>query len=219
MSGRARSQPANKRMDRLEQWGRVAQIAQGTATAVALLAGAWWFIEQRQTFPHAKVEQAVDIVPVAKGLISVEAQVRFENTGKLMIRLTHATVKLQNVAADPYGYAVLAEDNGPSYWTATRPISTPDPRQFNEGELRWPLLKQFDGPIDHVVEPGETDVLVFTFLLPCRPDKNAAELRMVRVASDIHKPAEGTIDFAWKARAFADVSEACNEKAPQKLDR
>jgi hypothetical protein len=195
----------------------VAQLIQGAATAIALLAGAWWFIEQRQTYPHAQLTQSVEAVPVDKGLIAVEVQVQFQNTGKLLIHLTHATVKLQNVSAKPYGYADLANENGDTYWKAKRPVQTPDLRQFNQGELRWPVLKLFDDKIEHLVEPGETDVLVFTFLVPCQsvPDDPASELHVVRVASDIHKPAKGDKnDFAWKTRAFVDVSNACAGKGP-----
>jgi hypothetical protein len=199
---------------RLERWHLGLQIVQAAATAIALALGAWWFIEQRQTYPHAQLTQTVNVVPVAKGLIAVEVEVQFQNTGKLLIKLTRATVKVQNVTADPYGYTELATKNGGDYWKAERPVETPDPRQFNQGELRWPLLKQFDDDtIDYRVEPGETDVLVFTFLLTCDED-----LHMVRVASDIHKPKEGKVDFAWKTRAFADVSNACSGKGPSNAD-
>jgi hypothetical protein len=206
----AKNQPAS----RLEWWGHLVQIIQGAATAIALALGAWWFIEQRQTYPHAQLSQSVNVVRVAKGLIAVEVQVQFQNTGKLLIHLTHATVKLQNVAAEPYSYADLAVKNGADYWKANRPMPTPDPRQFNQAELRWPVLKQFDDKIDHVIEPGETDVLVFTFLIPCRSDPNdpSSEMHVLRIASDIHKPAKGqTTDFAWKTRAFADVTNACTD--------
>jgi hypothetical protein len=199
---------------RLERWHIGLQIVQAAATAIALALGAWWFIEQRQTYPHAQLTQTVNVVPVAKGLIAVEVEVQFQNTGKLLIKLTRATVKVQEVSADPYGYAELATKNGDDYWKAERPVQTPDPRQFNQAELRWPLLKQFDDDkIDYRIEPGETDVLVFTFLLTCDED-----LHMVRVASDIHKPKEGKVDFAWKTRAFADVSNACSGKGPNNAD-
>ena len=199
---------------RLERWHLGLQIVQAAATAIALALGAWWFIEQRQTYPHAQLSQTVNVVPVAKGLIAVEVQVQFQNTGKLLIKLTHATVKLQTVAADPYGYPDLAQKNGEDYWKAKRPVQTPDLRQFNQAELRWPLLKQFDDKIDHRIEPGETDVLVFTFLVPCDQD-----LHMVRVASDIQKPAKGDeTNFAWKTRAFADVTNACSGKGPSNAD-
>jgi hypothetical protein len=202
---------------RLEKWLQFTQLAQGIATAIALVAGAIWFMEQRQTYPHAQVQQSVEAVSVGRGLVAVEVQVQFQNSGKLLIHLTHATVKLQNVTPDPYDYAALAEENGDSYWKARRPVPTPDPRQFNQGELRWPVLKQYDGPIDHVIEPGETDLLVFTFLVPCQsdPSDKATELHEVRVASDIHKPVGHGKDLAWKARAFADVSAACRKKGAE----
>jgi hypothetical protein len=207
----AKKEPAS----RLQRWVHRLQIIQGAATAVALGLGAWWFMEQRQTFAHAQLTQTVNVVPVAKGLIAIEVQVQFQNTGKVRILLTHATVKLQNVTAEPYGYAELAMRNAADYWNAKRPVDTPDLRQFNQAELRWPVLKQFDDDkIDYRVEPGETDVLVFTFLLTCDQ-----ELHVVRIASDMHKPAKGgQIDYAWKSRAFADVTNACSGKGPSNAD-
>jgi hypothetical protein len=192
----------------LQHWVHVTQIVQGTATAIALLLGAWWFLEQRQTFPHAQLTQTVNVVPVGKGLIAVEVEVQLQNSGKRLLHLTHATVKLQQVTADYYGYSDLAELNGGPYWTAKRPSGGADLRQFNQGELRWPVVKQYDDQIDYRIEPGETDMLVFTFLMTC-PD----DIHTVRVASDIMKPARhGEEGFAWKTRAFADVTDACSGK-------
>jgi hypothetical protein len=217
------AKPETSPPGRLQRMLQTVQLFQGAATAVALLAGAWWFMEQRQTYPHAQLEQTVEVVPVAKGLVAVEVRVQFSNTGKLLIHLTHATVKLQQVTADYYDYPKLALETGDAYWLAKRPAQPgqppmKDPRQFNQGELRWPVLNQFDGRIEHLVEPGETDVLVFTFLTPCLADPAdpASALHMVRVASDIHKPARNNKnDFAWKTRAFADVSAACQGKGPE----
>ena len=199
----------------LQKCGHVAAFVQALATAAAFGVGAWWFLEQRQTYPRATLQQAVDVIRVDRNLIAVEVQARVENTGKKQIQLTHATIKLQEIWPKAYGYADLAKEDDATYWTASRPIETPDPRQFNEGELRWPLLRQFDGAIDHRVEPGETDVLMFTFLMPCTRGigSEARRLRLVRAASDIMRPEIGEErGFAWKARTFVDVSAACSKK-------
>jgi hypothetical protein len=201
---------------KLEGCGHVAGIIQAVATTIALGLGAWWFVEQRQTYPHGQVKQVVDVHRVGTAAIAVEAQVSFENTGKRLIHLESANIKLQDVSPEPYGYEELASQDGVAYWNAKRPVQTPDPRQFNQGELRWPLIKQFDQSIDHRVEPGETDVLVFTFLVPCSTGegRSVRKLGVLRVASDIHKPrTEEEHGFAWKARTFVDVTAACKGKA------
>ena len=206
-------------MTKLERWGQVASIIQATAATIALVVGAWWFFEQRETFPHAQLEQTLQVVPVKRGLIAVEAHVQFANKGMTRIELTHANVKLQNVSDQPYLYGDLAALRGPPYWAATRPGKTPDVPQFTEGELRWPVSNQFDGPIHHVIEPGETDILVFTFLLQCQSvaSDRSTKLHFVRVATDVTKPeGSGPKDFAWKARAFANVSPACSGKGGPK---
>jgi len=204
---------------RLEYWGQVASIAQAIATTIALVLGAWWFREQREMYPHAQLEQTLQVVPVKPGLIAVEAHVQFDNKGMTRIDLTHANVKLQNVSEQPYQYSKLADLRGPPYWQATRPPQSSIAPQFSEGELRWPVWNQFDGPIDHLVEPGETDILVFTFVLPCRSlttDK-PSKPHFVRVSTDVLKPKDsGGKILAWKARSFADISNACRGKKDRK---
>jgi len=196
---------------KLERWGHIAGIVQAAATTAALVLGAWWFLEQRQTYPHAEIQQTVDVVPIQAGLIAVEVQIQFENIGKRRIHLTSARIKLQSVSGEPYDYPFLATLDGAAYWRATRPVG-PNPEHFNQGELRWPLLKQYDGAIDYRVEPGEKDTLVFTFLLQCAPNPGRP-LGKLRVASDILKPDEsGDRGFAWKARTFVDASDACKRK-------
>ena len=199
-------------MTKLERWGHVAAICQAVATTIALLLGAWWFKEQRQTYPHAKLEQTVDVVPVREGVAAIEVRIQFENIGKRRIELKAARIMLQNVSGKTYDYPFLATLNGAAYWRATRPSDWQN-NQFNAGELRWPVLKQYDGAIDSRVEPGETDTLMFTFLVTCsRGDyRNASRLRRLRIASDIIKPdSSGDKGFAWKARTFADVSKQCD---------
>jgi len=197
-------------LSKLTAAAEFAKIVEASAATIALIAGAVWFSEQHESYPRADLQQSVEVVPVQPDLVSVEVHTNFENTGKKPIHLSSAFVMLQNVAASPFGLRRLARLKGAAYWEALRPVKTPDPHQFHEGELRWPVLNEYDGPIDHDVEPGETDVLVFTFLLACRQDVGSAPLNWVRVASEIEKPNNAEEKgFAWNARTFADLSSAC----------
>lgn len=204
----------DKPMTGIEKAQHFFGIVQAIATTTAIIVGALWFYLQREIYPRAQVQQSVEVVPVDRGLVGVEVHVRFVNSGKQLIRLTRATVMFQVVTAKPYDYAKLAEQDEASYWDALRPGSKSD-RQFDQGELRWPTFKKFDGPIDYRIEPGETDVLVFTFLVPCSigTGPGAIPMHFVRVASDVHKP-ENAEDpgFAWKARTFTDLSTVCSKK-------
>jgi hypothetical protein len=58
-----------------------------------------------------------------------------------------------------------------------------------------------------MIEPGETDLIAITFLLPC------SEAGHIRVATDIISPRQkGEEELAWKARSFADVARVCEKR-------
>ena len=97
-----------RRLGKLQTWAEVAQVVESFAAVIALGGAAWWFFEQRENYPRAQLQQTVEVVPLEPGLVSVEAQIRFENIGKQRIELTAARVKLQNVSSEPYDYRLLA---------------------------------------------------------------------------------------------------------------
>jgi hypothetical protein len=197
---------------KLEISAQVAQIVESAAAVAAIGLAGWWFVEQRENYPRADLAQAVEVVPVEPGVVAIEANVSIKNTGKKLIKLHRARVRLQEVSGKPFDYKSLAQRDGSSYWQAIRPKQTPDRRQFHSAELRWPVLKIFDGDIDYHIEPGETDNMVVTFLVPCHSKLGAeqSELRNLRVATDVFKPnADEGKEFAWKARTFVNVTEEC----------
>lgn len=202
----------SRRLSKLETSAAVAQIIESIVAALAFLLAGWWFLEQRQNYPRAVVTQSIDVISVEPGILAVEANVRLENAGKKLLKLRRARIRLQEVSGKPFEYADLARLEGDEYWKAVRPLDTPNRRQFHAGELRWPVLKIFDDQIDYRIEAGETDNLVFTFLVPCvrKIGSETRSLGTLRVATDIFKPdSEEGKEFAWKARAFADVSKEC----------
>jgi hypothetical protein len=180
-----------------------AQNLQFVFTSLAIfLAGYWYFVERRG-FPHANLSQRVLVLPLADGLVAVEAHVSLQNLGTTMFRVESAVVRLQAVEPTTYNYADLAALSGQDYWNAERP--NPGPRrsnQFQDGELRWPVLNQYTRPVTHDVEAGETDLMVFTFVLRCPSH------RYVRVSTDVINPGHED-PRAWKARSFVDLNSAC----------
>lgn len=195
---------AQDRLLRVNDWAKLLQAA--FAIGALVLAGYWYFVERRG-MPHADVTQTVHVVPVSPGLVAVEAHISVKNLGERLLQVRGIKSRLQRVEAASYDYAQLAGQSGQAYWKAKRPNSPKD-AQFHDTELRWPIHEQYEGPIDHDVEPGETDLIVVTFLFRCRAADN------IRLATDIISPSEDRKEeeLAWKARSFADVADACKAK-------
>ena len=97
--------------------------------------------------------------------------------------------------------------------------------------LQWPVLRQYNGPVDHEIEPGESDLITITFVVPCQSAQYA------RVATDIEKTArkpqrssENTASssynvdtqtpsqeqardaMVWKARTSVDIGSLCKKE-------
>jgi len=105
---------------------------------------------------------------------------------------------------------------------------------FHEAELQWPTLRWFTSDIAHEVEPGETDTITATFIVPCsiatvrvatnlrRTDENPVSAhgsRLMQRFIDVFKgpPQAGETAAApavdwWKVRSFVDVASACKPK-------
>jgi hypothetical protein len=215
-----------------------AEFAQALFTLAAFLATAYWFFVERKGQPHADVSQVVHVLPLGRGLIMVEAHISVKNLGERLLRLERLTSRVQVVHAAPYNIRALGDLNGDEYWNAWRSdregIEDVGNSHFNYSELRWPIIKEYEQEVDHEIEPGETDLIVVTFVLNCQ-----SGMDWVRVASDIQHPdasgpadpaplgrdaplslpADGTeakigsegAPMAWKARSFSEVREACAE--------
>jgi len=219
----------------LEKWDKRAQYAQALLTLLALLTTGYWFFLERKGKPHADVAQEVIAVPLDSGLVAVETHISITNLGQRLLLINKINSRLQLVRPDAYGYVTLDEKKGEEYWSAKRPNSPRSPEQFQAAELRWPVYRQYDDKVEHRIEPGETDLLVVTYLVSC----NLAD--WVRVATDVYKPKpvsfgkardnevavdqEGLqdsnqndateevedqeVEFAWKARSFLKIRDVC----------
>jgi hypothetical protein len=189
-------------LPRANDW---AKLVQAVFTLGALLLAAYWYFVERRGLPHADVSQTVYAVPMGAGLVAIEVHISVKNLGERVLRIERIKSRLQRVEARTYGYDKLAGQSGKQYWEAIRPGASKG-RQFYETELRWPVHEQYEGPVHHVVEPGETDLIVVTFLYPC------SEAKEVRLASDILSPdAKDDEGLAWKARTFTDLAHACDQ--------
>ncbi|MBX7501986.1 hypothetical protein K3181_11085 [Qipengyuania sp. YG27] len=192
-----------------------ARYAQALLTLVALATTGYWFFLERKGMPHADVSQEVSAVPLGDGLIAVEAHVKVHNLGQRELVVDHLKSRLQLVRGDAYRYDLLNAKKGDDYWAAKRSGKSHKP-QFNQAELLWPIHRTFDRRVEYKIEPGETDLVVATFLMSC------SKANWIRVATDIFKPSgagrwfgwknEKDKDKAWKARTFLDVRSACDQE-------
>lgn len=196
---------------------KLAKYAQALLTLLALLVTGYWFFLERKGMPHADVSQEVSVVPVAEGLVAIEAHISVKNLGQRLLKIDRINSRLQLVRADAYGYEALDRARGDAYWDGVRPGKSGG-AQFHASELRWPIHRRFDDDVEHNIEPGETDLIVVTFLMDCSMAK------WVRVASDVYNP-EGSDDlmsglesedeeeerFAWKTRSFVEVANVCEQ--------
>ena len=181
-----------------------AKLLQAIFTLAAFSLAAYWYFAERKGMPHADVQQSVTVRSLADGIVAVEAHVAVKNLGARLLRLNEIQSYLQDVEATTYNYAQLAELEDALYWTAARPSN--GGAHFTRAELRWPVVRGFHDQVEHRIEPGETDLIVITFLVQC---KEVADT--VRVATDILRPDAGPERHAWKTRSFTDLGDACSE--------
>lgn len=153
MSGSHPHVGAPKR-DCLELTKDVTSVIQAIATAIALLAGAWWFSRQGIAAPHANVTHAVASLQIHEKwrLISLDAHIA--NVGSVPLRLSTGRVYVQRIL--PLEPAIRqAIDNGQS------------PIDADEMQVEWPVIgKPYDVRLDSVVAPGESDDYHYEFVVP-----------------------------------------------------
>jgi hypothetical protein len=192
---------------RSEEANRGAETVQAVLTAGALLLAGYWYFVERKGQPHANVTQAVFVQHLQRGYVLVESHVSVQNLGSRLLKINQARMRLQQVSPALYPYDELAKKSGPDYWAALKPLMFKGKpvRYFNELELSFPLLREYNGPVRHEVEPGETDLLVTSFIVPCTA-------KVVRITASLQKDPgdEGSEPMVWKARNFADITQWCN---------
>ena len=196
-------------------FSNAATMLQAVFTAGALIVAAYWYIVERKGQPHAELAQTVKVEPVGPDLVTVEASVRVKNIGRQLLTLTQVEVRLQQIWPDstevnkifslPYNewpkcFNYADEDCEKKH----------DKSMFNETELQWSTSRFFDRTvIAHKIEPGETELLTETFIVPCF-------VKIVRVATNVLKKKgdpnkKDDPDLWWRARNFVEIGDACDK--------
>lgn len=133
------------------------QAAETVLTLLAILVGASWtyklFRQKRQRYPRGGIEHFFDQLPVDEEKTLLRVSARVENKGDVLLRIVCGEIWLLLVR--PYPSKLLA---------AIREGC--DPVQPNKLEYEWPIIAERKSQsLKYEVEPGETEVIAFDFVL------------------------------------------------------
>lgn len=172
---------------------------QAVLTAAAIMIAGYWYIVERKGHPHADIMQTIDVVGLNNGYVALEATISIKNLGLTVLRPSLTDIRLQQVA--PFQFPVRAligtsREDWPDHVVVngTRKLA------YFGSELMWPVLKHFSTDPKAEIEPGETDRIVATFIVPC-------SLHVVRVESAVEKSSSEAL--WWRTQSFAKLDDAC----------
>lgn len=206
-------------IDKAEKWS---QHLQSIATVVGIIAAVYLYNVERRSKPHADVSQTVQAVSLPGGDLAIEAYVTVKNLGTQLLTIDHIHSRVQTIDLKDLGAPNLLGLAGEQYQNATGIIDGTPKRLFEGTELNWRQLRFHDQDVLHEIEPGESDLITVTFVLPC------PAVRYVRVATDVSKPEteswlaqltkrtepKGHAEkhsLVWKTRSMVDVEPACGK--------
>jgi hypothetical protein len=139
------------------------ESTQAVATVVAIVLGGIWtyrlFIAQRQGFAHANFEEKISSVALTDQVRLVQVILKLENIGHSLIKVTDATVKIQQV--------LPIRGCDPSELCAARELNEAlDSRGRSDDRFDWPVIAERDEKTLQPIEPGEKALLDFEFAVP-----------------------------------------------------
>src|SRR5690242_12717437 len=140
---------------------RILDNLQAIATIIAIIAGGIWtyllFVEQRQRFPHLKLEHQIMHVPLPEHRMLLVLDVTHSNVGAIKINFSTADIRI-------YGLKHTPGLSGDMIARLNKEGRAPDEI---EPTAIWGLLAQQaqDWKRDLFIEPGESDQLHYEFVL------------------------------------------------------
>ena len=155
-------------------FGHVVPVREGfqgltaALTTLALLLAAYWYFVDRQGMPKLNIEPQVRAWPVAKGGLIVWVEIKLTNVGRLSLHFDpkdeHNNVRVQVLQVAP-----LAGAQAKKLLSAMQDINKVNRTQDFDliRTAQWSSLATFEGPIDSVIEAGETENLYFKAVIPC----------------------------------------------------
>ena len=143
----------------LADWKTVAEIAQSAVTIAAIAVGGLWtyflFIRNRLDYPKVQISMRHQQVLLPHGKRLIHAVVHIENVGKVVVKSSHADLRLRSVVPLPPDVVEAANDGF-------------DPVHEGATEIGWPLIagrnwNWKEGEFE--IEPEEDDTLHADFVI------------------------------------------------------
>ena len=179
---------ARDRLSRGKDWVNIIYSFLMILAAIAALILFWL---QREGYRHANVDHEVTHRALDDRWVWIQAGIRIENTGRRLLHFDRATVRMQRVLPlEPEFRELLAE--GQSI--------------IPGGKRRVPWRRIGDAynvPTSVRLEPGETDVTEYEFVIPCH-------IKTVRIYSYLEKSASPS--YGWSHSSIYDIpgKEGCD---------
>lgn len=184
------------------------KLTQTVLTTLALGLAGYWYLVERKGEPHANVTQTAEVVRLSEDVAAIEVQISIKNLGSRLLKLVEGDIRLQQVSPPEFDAAALERRQDKAYFDASSfPGEAPRKQGIFDGpELNWKRVNRFRGPLHNRIEPGETDLIVATFLIRC-------DVRTARIATQIKREDPriwgGEDGYWWKARTLVNVQQAC----------
>ncbi len=172
-------------VDKLKRAETCVSIVQSTATTIAILAAAVWFLLRGEGNDRANIAHSVTHRQLHEDWTWVGLSVRFENKGNQRIDLTRALIRIQQVL--------------PLHDKLLRRMADGDPLiRAGETAVRWPkVVPAYDVELDNEIEPNEVDTsFKYDFLIP-------SNVRTVRLYSYFEQQEQPSV--GWSAATLYDL--------------
>ena len=142
------------RLSRLERFEKAMSITQAAATTLAILIGGAWFLAQGEGDARANISHRVTQRALSSEWVWVNLAVEIKNEGNLELSLANSIVRAQQILPlDSQMKEKLARD---------RTLL-----ESGQHRVEWPLLgRSYEQDAKAVLEPKETDILTYDFVLP-----------------------------------------------------
>jgi hypothetical protein len=123
---------------------------------LAIIVGGVWtyraFIQNRIGYPQAEARLDVEHLKMENGDLLLRITTNLKNVGQSLLPITKYHIRVQQVLPT-LDFTPIVDDN--------------------ENEVKWPLLDSLEKSIEsglREIEPKETDVMYFDFILSQKPD-------------------------------------------------
>lgn len=195
-----------------EKFHPAASSLQALVTAAAVILAGGWYLVERRGAAQADIELDVAGAKLVEGAVLVEAKVTIHNRGQVLIEPATWDVQLLSVAPAnglPVAGAVEAGARLPEGWPKA---IDGQPLYSAEGEARWRGLRRYHQPADLEVEPGEKDVKMFDFLIPCSVDAAVVSVRLRKPPPALIWEREDEGGRWWRDRSLVGLAELCGSE-------